>query len=82
VPLLERYFDYNAYPSTADRGILAEKTGLTHRQIEVWVCKIFLRLNWAMSHDSCLVPKSSQSGQENRKTKGTVGGSQFSMGQC
>lgn len=42
IPLLERYFDYNAYPSAADRGILAEKTGLTHRQIEVWVCISYL----------------------------------------
>ncbi|KAF8640669.1 hypothetical protein AX17_000326 [Amanita inopinata Kibby_2008] len=35
-PLLETYFDHNAYPSAPDRAILAKKTRMTERQIEVW----------------------------------------------
>ncbi|KAF9454099.1 A42 mating-type factor alpha 2-1 gene product, partial [Macrolepiota fuliginosa MF-IS2] len=33
---LEKYFKENAYPSTIDRAMLAQKTHMTLRQIEVW----------------------------------------------
>lgn len=36
-PLLEKYFEYNAYPSAPDRAVLARKSMMTPRQIEVWV---------------------------------------------
>nr|QQL12049.1 mating-type protein HD2.1 [Hypsizygus marmoreus] len=36
VPLLEKYFEYNAYPSAPDRTALARKSMMTPRQIEVW----------------------------------------------
>ncbi|KAG6876475.1 hypothetical protein C0993_002801 [Termitomyces sp. T159_Od127] len=39
-PLLEKYFSYNAYPSAPDRAVLARKSMMTPRQIEVWVGKI------------------------------------------
>nr|QQL12046.1 mating-type protein HD2.2 [Hypsizygus marmoreus] len=35
-PLLEKYFEYNAYPSARDRAVLARKSMMTQRQIEVW----------------------------------------------
>ncbi|KAG5634563.1 hypothetical protein H0H81_001520, partial [Sphagnurus paluster] len=35
-PLLEKYFEYNAYPSAADKAVLARKSMMTARQIEVW----------------------------------------------
>ncbi|KJA25889.1 hypothetical protein HYPSUDRAFT_388785 [Hypholoma sublateritium FD-334 SS-4] len=35
-PLLEKYFERNAYPSAPDRQVLAQKTTMTPRQIEVW----------------------------------------------
>ncbi|KAG6848751.1 hypothetical protein H0H93_014385 [Arthromyces matolae] len=35
-PLLEKYFEFNAYPSAPDRAILARKSMMTPRQIEVW----------------------------------------------
>ncbi|KAG6848753.1 hypothetical protein H0H93_014387 [Arthromyces matolae] len=35
-PLLEKYFEYNAYPSAPDRAVLARKSMMTPRQIEVW----------------------------------------------
>ncbi|KAL1737403.1 mating-type protein A-alpha Y4 [Schizophyllum commune] len=35
-PVLELYFHFNAYPTYADRRILAEKTGMLTRQITVW----------------------------------------------
>ncbi|KAF8167645.1 hypothetical protein B0H34DRAFT_792351 [Crassisporium funariophilum] len=35
-PVLEKYFDLNAYPSALDRLALAGKSGMTPRQIEVW----------------------------------------------
>ncbi|KAL1740817.1 mating type protein A-alpha Y6 [Schizophyllum fasciatum] len=35
-PLLELYFHFNAYPTYADRRVLAEKTGMLTRQITVW----------------------------------------------
>nr|CAA56132.1 A mating type protein [Coprinopsis cinerea] len=35
-PLLEKYFEYNAYPSARDREWLARKTMMSVRQIEVW----------------------------------------------
>lgn len=38
IPLLEKYFEYNAYPSALDRVALARKSMMTARQIEVWVC--------------------------------------------
>lgn len=38
-PLLEKYFEKNAYPSSKDRLLLAQKSGMTPRQIEVWVCE-------------------------------------------
>ncbi|KAJ8702264.1 hypothetical protein PTI98_000999 [Pleurotus ostreatus] len=36
VPVLEKYFEYNAYPSAADRALIARKSMMTERQIEVW----------------------------------------------
>ncbi|KAF9015624.1 hypothetical protein BDQ17DRAFT_1341384 [Cyathus striatus] len=36
VPLLEMYFEYNAYPSPRDRMALARTCMVTQRQIEVW----------------------------------------------
>nr|AIN76768.1 HD2 mating type protein [Volvariella volvacea] len=36
VPMLEKYFEHNAYPSACDRLTLAKKSGMTPRQIEVW----------------------------------------------
>ncbi|KAF4573176.1 Caudal homeobox family protein [Pleurotus pulmonarius] len=36
VPVLEKYFEYNAYPSAADRVLMARKSMMTERQIEVW----------------------------------------------
>nr|AER51796.1 homeodomain 2 mating type protein [Pleurotus tuoliensis] len=36
VPVLEKYFECNAYPSTADRALMARKSMMTERQIEVW----------------------------------------------
>ncbi|KIJ94115.1 hypothetical protein K443DRAFT_111002, partial [Laccaria amethystina LaAM-08-1] len=33
---LEKYFEYNAYPSAPDRLLLARKSMMTSRQIEVW----------------------------------------------
>ncbi|KIM47762.1 hypothetical protein M413DRAFT_439432 [Hebeloma cylindrosporum] len=35
-PILELYFEQNAYPSLADRKLLARKSMMTMRQIEVW----------------------------------------------
>ncbi|KAG6819102.1 hypothetical protein H0H93_015467 [Arthromyces matolae] len=35
-PLLEQYFQYNAYPPAPDRAVLARKSLMTPRQIEVW----------------------------------------------
>nr|UWI70526.1 homeodomain mating-type A2 [Pleurotus eryngii] len=35
-PILEKYFEYNAYPSVADRALMARKSMMTERQIEVW----------------------------------------------
>ncbi|KAL1732124.1 hypothetical protein EV714DRAFT_271162 [Schizophyllum commune] len=35
-PLLERYFELNAYPSTADKKALAKHEGVAYRQINVW----------------------------------------------
>ncbi|KAF8078877.1 hypothetical protein FPV67DRAFT_1775975 [Lyophyllum atratum] len=35
-PFLEKYFEYNAYPSPMDRAVLARKSMMTPRQIEVW----------------------------------------------
>ncbi|KAF9567036.1 hypothetical protein CPC08DRAFT_814551 [Agrocybe pediades] len=35
-PYLEKYFELNAYPSKAHRAILARRTQMTPRQIEVW----------------------------------------------
>nr|AEX07899.1 HD2 homeodomain mating-type protein [Volvariella volvacea] len=35
-PILEKYFESNAYPSAADRAVLARKSDMTPRQIEVW----------------------------------------------
>nr|AAZ14948.1 homeodomain mating-type protein [Coprinellus disseminatus] len=35
-PVLEQYFEYNAYPSVRDRELLARKSSMTPRQIEVW----------------------------------------------
>ncbi|KAG6819101.1 hypothetical protein H0H93_015466 [Arthromyces matolae] len=35
-PFLEKYFDFNAYPSAPDRAMLARKSMMSPRQIEVW----------------------------------------------
>nr|AAZ20158.1 homeodomain mating-type protein [Coprinellus disseminatus] len=36
LPFLETYFQYNAYPSPQDRALLAKKSMMCPRQIEVW----------------------------------------------
>ncbi|KAK0481678.1 hypothetical protein IW261DRAFT_1471930 [Armillaria novae-zelandiae] len=36
VPYLEAYFVHNAYPSPHDREVMAKKSMMTSRQIEVW----------------------------------------------
>ncbi|KAK0246295.1 hypothetical protein EDD85DRAFT_803719 [Armillaria nabsnona] len=36
IPYLKAYFDYNAYPSLHDREVMAQKSMMTSRQIEVW----------------------------------------------
>ncbi|KAF9218580.1 hypothetical protein BS17DRAFT_770611 [Gyrodon lividus] len=36
VPLLEHFFDENAFPTHADKCFLAKKTNMTYRQIHVW----------------------------------------------
>nr|AAB22025.1 A42 mating-type factor alpha 2-1 gene product [Coprinus cinereus, Peptide Partial, 44 aa] [Coprinopsis cinerea] len=33
---LEKYFEYNAYPTAQDRALLARKSMMSARQIEVW----------------------------------------------
>ncbi|CAK5264484.1 unnamed protein product [Mycena citricolor] len=35
-PFLQRYFTYNAYPCGADRSAMAEESGMTASQINVW----------------------------------------------
>ncbi|KAJ7446467.1 hypothetical protein B0H11DRAFT_2290518 [Mycena galericulata] len=35
-PFLQKYFEYNAKPSAADRAAMAKKSGMEPRQIEVW----------------------------------------------
>jgi hypothetical protein len=39
--MLEQYFEHNAYPGLPDRLVLARKSKMTPRQIEVWVCIIY-----------------------------------------
>ncbi|KAG7452341.1 uncharacterized protein BT62DRAFT_1000080 [Guyanagaster necrorhizus] len=36
IPYLKAYFNYNAYPSPQDREVMAAKSMMTSRQIEVW----------------------------------------------
>ncbi|KAF9486287.1 hypothetical protein BDN70DRAFT_869763 [Pholiota conissans] len=36
IPFLEKYFENNAYPSRPDRVLLARKSLMSERQIEVW----------------------------------------------
>ncbi|KAI5980668.1 hypothetical protein EDD15DRAFT_2346126 [Pisolithus albus] len=36
VPLLEHFFEENAFPTHADKVRLAKKSGMTYRQIHVW----------------------------------------------
>ncbi|KAF7347675.1 Mating-type protein A-alpha Y1 [Mycena venus] len=36
IPFLEKYFEYNAFPSSADRAEMAKKSMMEPRQIEVW----------------------------------------------
>ncbi|KAF9270589.1 hypothetical protein L218DRAFT_983067 [Marasmius fiardii PR-910] len=35
-PVLEKYFEFNERPSAADQVAMAEKSGMSRRQIEVW----------------------------------------------
>ncbi|KAJ4485857.1 hypothetical protein J3R30DRAFT_3401573 [Lentinula aciculospora] len=35
-PILETYFQYDPYPSARDRQIIADRSGMQTRQIEVW----------------------------------------------
>ncbi|KAJ6520006.1 hypothetical protein C8R45DRAFT_1205056 [Mycena sanguinolenta] len=35
-PFLEKYFEYNAYPSSADQAVMAKKSMMEPRQIDVW----------------------------------------------
>nr|AAS46736.1 HD2 homeodomain mating-type protein [Pleurotus djamor] len=66
VPFLEKYFEFNAYPSAADRSLMARKSMMTPRQIEVWFqnhrnrarkegkCLPRLRLAEELPKDLCL----------------------------
>ncbi|KAK7058394.1 hypothetical protein VNI00_002028 [Paramarasmius palmivorus] len=36
IPFLEKYYVLDAYPSIRDQEVMAEKSGMTRRQIEVW----------------------------------------------
>jgi hypothetical protein len=66
VPFLEKYFEYNAYPSAPDRIALARKSMMTPRQIEVWVrlpIVIFFILT-----NFLVVSKSPESFKERRQT--------------
>ncbi|KAJ6575305.1 hypothetical protein B0H19DRAFT_1128101 [Mycena capillaripes] len=36
IPFLQKYFEYNAFPSAADRAEMAKKSMMEPRQIEVW----------------------------------------------
>ncbi|ESK81812.1 homeodomain mating-type protein [Moniliophthora roreri MCA 2997] len=36
IPFLEKYFELDAYPSIRDQEVMAQKSGMTRRQIEVW----------------------------------------------
>ncbi|KAK0505634.1 hypothetical protein EDD18DRAFT_1455088 [Armillaria luteobubalina] len=36
IPYLKAYFNYNAYPSPHDRQVMAQKSMMSARQIEVW----------------------------------------------
>nr|BDD37068.1 homeodomain [Rhizopogon roseolus] len=36
VPLLEHFFDENPFPTHADKVFLAQKSGMTYRQIHIW----------------------------------------------
>ncbi|KAK7058387.1 hypothetical protein VNI00_002021 [Paramarasmius palmivorus] len=36
IPFLEKYFALDAYPSIRDQEVMAQKSGMTRRQIEVW----------------------------------------------
>ncbi|THV07548.1 hypothetical protein K435DRAFT_833421 [Dendrothele bispora CBS 962.96] len=36
IPFLQRYSEYDSFPSLEDREIMAQKSGMTARQIEVW----------------------------------------------
>lgn len=35
--MLEHFFDENPFPTHADKESLAKKSGMTYRQIHVWV---------------------------------------------
>jgi hypothetical protein len=73
VPFLEKYFEYNAYPSAPDRAALARKSMMTPRQIEVWVSQFGLSLRWLpLSSYVASVSKSSQPGQEGRQSSATT----------
>jgi hypothetical protein len=70
IPLLEKYFEHNAYPSTADRAVLARISMMTARQIEVWVRLATFGLNRPLIFKS--VSKSSQSRQKRWQSFGKV----------
>ncbi|KIK70727.1 hypothetical protein GYMLUDRAFT_289503 [Collybiopsis luxurians FD-317 M1] len=36
-PILETYFEYDAYPSARDQEIIAERSGMSKKQINIWV---------------------------------------------
>jgi hypothetical protein len=41
-PVLEHFFQDNAYPSCSDKIMLAKKTGMEYRQIHIWVRQFFV----------------------------------------
>ena len=71
-PLLEEYFEHNAYPCASDRLSLAKKTMMTPRQIEVWVITIMLSDICHYLNILSLVSKSSEPCKERRQNNKTI----------
>ncbi|KZT30834.1 hypothetical protein NEOLEDRAFT_1053882 [Neolentinus lepideus HHB14362 ss-1] len=49
IPVLEYMFAHNRFPSQADKTFLAKKSGMSYKQIHVWV-----RILSASNHSRCL----------------------------
>ena len=52
VPLFEKIFTLNAFPSQADKNLLARKSGMTYKQIDVWVRNPVSLLTFHLSNSS------------------------------